>query len=152
MQMCELCTLVFCVVIITHLCLNSQEDAFDEKGDFRQDRLSSINKVGTLLRTVDGMRLELTSALGVQVGHALHDLNPVFREVTYTQQVGEIARYLLPVHHYLCRRYLSIQMTHEHALFDAYAGLLEGWTRRWAASPCTSSSSPGSAAKSAHTR
>jgi phytanoyl-CoA hydroxylase len=48
-----------------------QENAFNpQTGDFQQPRAASINKVG----------------------HALHDLDPVFQKATYTPQVGKIAR------------------------------------------------------------
>jgi len=48
-----------------------EADAFDkETGAFRQSRAASINKVG----------------------HALHDLDPLFQQVTYTPQIGKLAR------------------------------------------------------------
>ena len=48
-----------------------EADAFDkETGAFRQPRAASINKVG----------------------HALHDLDPLFQQVTYTPQIGRLAR------------------------------------------------------------
>lgn len=85
---------VFIQLSTTLCCL--QEDAFDEKGEFRQDRLQSINKVGTRQMTLSMSscchQLVPYWCVSLQVGHALHDLNPVFQRVTYTQQVGEIAR------------------------------------------------------------
>jgi phytanoyl-CoA hydroxylase len=54
-----------------------EEDAFDEAGDFKQDRFLCINKVG----------------------HALHDLVPTFQKVTYTDRVGVLARQVVkPMH------------------------------------------------------
>ena len=48
-----------------------EADAFDkETGAFRQPRAASINKVG----------------------HALHDLDPTFQQITYTPQIGKLAR------------------------------------------------------------
>lgn len=48
-----------------------EADAFDKAtGAFRQPRAASINKVG----------------------HALHDLDPLFQQVTYTPQIGKLAR------------------------------------------------------------
>ncbi len=48
-----------------------EADAFDEQtGEFRQARAASINKVG----------------------HALHDLDPLFEQVTYTKELGRLAR------------------------------------------------------------
>lgn len=46
-----------------------ESEAFDESGELRQDKALSINKIG----------------------HAMHDLDPVFREFTYTDTLAEVA-------------------------------------------------------------
>eukprot|EP00638_Chattonella_subsalsa_P003970 CAMPEP_0117734680 /NCGR_PEP_ID=MMETSP0947-20121206/833_1 /TAXON_ID=44440 /ORGANISM="Chattonella subsalsa, Strain CCMP2191" /LENGTH=246 /DNA_ID=CAMNT_0005549535 /DNA_START=190 /DNA_END=930 /DNA_ORIENTATION=+ len=47
-----------------------EEDAFDSKGEFKQAKEDSINKIG----------------------HALHDLDEVFRQASYEKRIGAIAR------------------------------------------------------------
>ncbi|CAM9930868.1 unnamed protein product, partial [Choristocarpus tenellus] len=49
-----------------------EEGAFDDSGDFKQDRLQCINKIG----------------------HAMHDIDPVFRKHSYETRVGQICREL----------------------------------------------------------
>jgi len=46
-----------------------EAEAFDEAGELRQDKTLSINKIG----------------------HAMHDLDPVFEEFTYTEALAEVA-------------------------------------------------------------
>jgi len=46
-----------------------EEDAFDKNGELIEDKMLSINKIG----------------------HALHDLDPVFKKVTYKKELREIA-------------------------------------------------------------
>jgi phytanoyl-CoA hydroxylase len=46
-----------------------ESEAFDEAGELRQDKTLSINKIG----------------------HAMHDLDPVFEEFTYTDALAEVA-------------------------------------------------------------
>jgi phytanoyl-CoA hydroxylase len=47
-----------------------ESEAFDESGELRQEKHLSINKIG----------------------HAMHDLDPVFEEFTYTAALAEVAR------------------------------------------------------------
>jgi len=47
-----------------------EEDAFDEEGRLTKDKMQSINKIG----------------------HALHDLNPVFERVSYKPELAAIAK------------------------------------------------------------
>ncbi|CAM9893332.1 unnamed protein product, partial [Discosporangium mesarthrocarpum] len=49
-----------------------EERAFDEQGSFKQDRMLCINKVG----------------------HAIHDLDPIFRKHSYEPRVGKLCREL----------------------------------------------------------
>ena len=46
-----------------------EAEAFDESGNLRQEKALSINKIG----------------------HAMHDLDPVFEEFTYTEKLAEVA-------------------------------------------------------------